>query len=125
MNNSFPFHQPLALRDVFPLGAGKANLRGTPREKGGSFILFSPTPVCSVTVFGDHEGTTIARGQPTPSVWESGTAEFSQSQNFPALLLRAFAAQSRPERWKGNGSQNRAEKGNGLVENLFLNTALE
>ena len=45
-NNSFPFHQSLALRDIFPLAAGKVNLargRNPPEKKGGSFISFSTT----------------------------------------------------------------------------------
>ena len=45
-NNSFPFHQSLALRDVFPLAVGKVNLvwGRDPGEKGGVFYIVRPPP---------------------------------------------------------------------------------
>ena len=45
-NNSFPFLQSLALRDVFPLAVGKANLvgGGKPQKKRGIFYIIQLPP---------------------------------------------------------------------------------
>ena len=52
-NNSFPFHQSLALRGIFPMAVRKANLvqeRKPQRKRGVFYIIQPPSPVCSVTV---------------------------------------------------------------------------
>ena len=56
-NNSFPFHQSLALRDIFPLAVGKASLvwGRNPQRKRGVFYIVRP-PICSVTYLCPHIG---------------------------------------------------------------------
>ena len=49
---------------------GGGNLQ---REKGGmlSVIIYrEPPPACSVTVLAPNVGLIVARGRPTPQVWE-------------------------------------------------------